>query len=127
MKIEILKNDDVYLRLHKDVFGTDNVKIPEVVYAAKTDDGVIFGFISGNWNFDGSFYMEFAGILTEFRKKGYLRYLNNMLLPNVSYITVTHNDNVVAQKTLLSMGFRVIGCRYDGQFYVEWARRVKNG
>lgn len=127
MKHEVLVNADIYKTLHKQVFGSDDCKIPEVVYIAKTDDDVIFGFISGNWNFDGSFYIEYAGILPEFQKKGYLRHFKKMLLPGVNYITVTHRDNVESQKTLLSMSFKIIGCRFDGEFYVEWARRVKNG
>ena len=124
MEMNILKDNDLYRSLHKTVFGTDDVKVPEIVYLAKNNDNVTFGFISGHWNFDGSFYIEYAGILPEFQKKGYLRYLKQMLFPNVSYITATHNDNAIAQKALLTMGFRVIGCRYDGQFFVEWARRI---
>ena len=124
MKVEILKDKNIYPVLHKAVFGTDDVKTPEIVYVAKNDDNVIFGFISGNWNFDGSFFIEFAGILPDFRKKGYLRYLKNMLMPNISYITTTNSDNSEAIKTLTNIGFKIIGCRYDGQFYVEWARRV---
>lgn len=127
MEVYILKDPDIYNKLHECVFGQYVNRIPEVVYAAKTSDGVTFGFISGNWNFDGSFYLEYAGILPDFRRKGYLRHLKSMLLPNVTYITVTNQDNVLAQKTLLSMGFKIIGCRYDdGGFFVEWARRVKN-
>ena len=128
MKTCLLENKDLYPKLHKQVFGTDDFKMPETVYIAKTDDDVIFGFVSGNWNFDGSFYIEFAGILPEFRTKGYLRHLKSILIPNVNYITVTHQDNILAQKTLLSIGFKIIGCRCDpGGFYIEWARRVKNG
>lgn len=127
MIVEILKDRNIYPKLHESVFGAGDVKAPEVVYIAKNEDGLIFGFMSGNWNFDGSFFIEYAGILPDFRKKGYLRYLKDMLLPQVNYLTTTHNENKEAIKTLTNIGFKIIGCRYDGQFYVEWSRRVNHG
>jgi len=130
MKVEILKDHEKYLELHYQVFGeTPNVTVPDIVYICKADNGDTFGFLSGYKAHDNSFYIQYAGIMPEYRNKGYVRYFKLMLNSNMSYITAVENSNIVAMKTLMSVGFLPIGGRYGGdlKYYVEWARRSDNG
>ena len=128
-RVEILEDKELYSQLHYQVFGTNNGKVPEVVYVAKTKDGVIGGFVAGHWEMTGIFYIEYAGALPEFRRKGWLRYIKMLLDPRISYLTVTEHTHTLIMKTLLSVGFIPVGSRYhDDTFYIEWARQgVKNG
>jgi hypothetical protein len=117
----------VYKWLHGRIFGsTDGLIIPSEVFVAQKDNGDTFGVVSGHWNFDKSFYIQYAGILPEYQKGAYLRHIN-AILKNIgkSFITVTANTNIPAMKTLLAIGFVPIGTRTDvkdGTFYVEWSR-----
>ena len=124
----ILKNKDLYPTLHRAVFGKD-VETPEVVIVHENERGAIVGFVSGHWELDGTFYIEFAGVLPMYQKKGYLRYIKKILDPCVNYLTAVENTNTVTGKTMYALGFIPIGSRYhDDKFYIEWLRRgVKNG
>jgi hypothetical protein len=128
-RCDILNDRDVFAVLYKNVFGKEIGKHPEVVYVGKTSDGVIGGFVAGHWEMGGTFFIEFAGVLPEFRNKGWLRYIKMLLDPCVEYMTMTENTNVTAMKTLLHTGFIPIGSRlWGGTFFIEWVRRgVKNG
>jgi len=127
MKIRELKDKEIYPQLHMHVFGTV-VEAPETVIIGESH-GEIIGFLSGHWELNGTFYIEFAGILPEFQNKGYLRYLKKILDPCVNYLMAVRHDNVVTGKTLYSVGFMPVGSRYhDDTFYIEWLRRgIKNG
>ena len=130
--IEDLKDHTKYLELHQKVFGNiTGITMPDIIYLCKTDDKITFGFVSGHRAYDNSFYIQYAGILPEFRKKGYIRYFKAMLEDNMDYMTATENTNVPAMKTLMAVGFLPIGGRYGGdlKYYVEWSRprRSENG
>jgi ribosomal protein S18 acetylase RimI-like enzyme len=131
MIIETLKDHNQYLDLHRQVFGDNivNVTVPDIVQIVKKDDGEIIGFLSGYEAHDNSFYIQYAGILPEFRKKGFIRHFKSMLSDNTAYITATENTNITAMKTLMAVGFLPIGGRFGGdlKYYVEWARRANNG
>ena len=119
MKITELKDKEIYPQLHMHVFGT-TVQTPETVMIGKVNDEIV-AFVSGHWELNGTFYIEFAGILPEFRKGGYLKYFKRILDPCVNYLTAVRNDNAVAGKTLYSVGFIPVGSRYhDDTFYIEW-------
>jgi hypothetical protein len=128
-KIVLLENKDIYPKLFKEVFGKECRDIPEVVKVAKTKGGVTIGFLAGHWELDGTFYIEYSGVLPEFRNKGWVRYIKLMLDPCINYLTAVENTNIVTGKTLYSLGFIPIGSRYhDNTFYIEWVRRgIKNG
>ena len=132
MIIEILKDHAKYLELHYQVFGeSKKVTIPDIVQVIKKDNGDVVGFLSGYIAHDDSFYIQYAGIMPEFRKKGFIRHFKTMLDDNISYITATENTNTAAMKTLMVTGFLPIGGRYGGdlKYYVEWSRprRSDNG
>ena len=94
MPSKLLKNKDIYPKLHREVFGKD-VETPEVVIVHKNQSGEIVGFVSGHWELDGTFYIEFAGVLPEYQNKGYLRYIKKILDPCVNYLTAVVFINVV--------------------------------
>ena len=130
MIIEALNDHEKYLDLHRQVFGeTQNVTVPDIVKVIKKDNGDTIGFLSGYKAHDNSFYIQYAGIMPEFRKKGYIRHFKMMLNGNTDYITATENTNIPAMKTLMAVGFLPIGGRYGGdlKYYVEWARGSDNG
>ena len=129
VKVSILEDKGIYPELFKATFGKECKDIPEVVRVAKTKDNVIVGFLSGHWELNATFYIEYAGVLPEFRNKGWLRYMKLMLESYVNYLTAVENTNVVTGKALYSLGFIPVGSRYhDNTFYLEWVRRgIKNG
>lgn len=130
MIIETLKDHQEYLNLHYQVFGeTQNITVPDIVQIGRKDNGDTVGFLSGYTAHDNSFYIQYAGIMPEFRKKGYIRHFKLMLNDNTDYITATENTNTAAMKTLIAVGFLPIGGRYgsDLKYYVEWARGSDNG
>ena len=129
MEGQIVEDKSNYPEMFKAVFAKECKDIPEVVRVAKTKEGVVIGFVSGHWELDATFYIEYAGVLPEFRNKGWLRYMKLMLDSYVNYLTAVENTNVVTGKALYSLGFIPVGSRYtDNTFYLEWVRRgIKNG
>lgn len=118
-----------YSELFKEIFNKDCKEIPEVVKYGITKDGEKTGFLAGHWELDGTFYIEYAGILPEYQKKGHLRYLKHIIDPCVNYLTAVENTNVMTGKILYSIGFIPVGSRYhDDTFYIEWLKRgIPNG
>ena len=130
--IEDLKDKRHFLELHQQVFGVmKDIITPDIIKLIKKDNGDTVGFLSGYMAYDNSFYIQYAGIMPEFRNKGFIRHFKSMLEDNVSYITATENTNTAAMKTLMVTGFLPIGGRYGGdlKYYVEWSRprRSDNG
>lgn len=129
MIIEELKDYSKYHELCKEILGITVTEIPDIIIIAKTDDKNIVAFLSGYISYDNSFYIQYAGVLPEYQKKGLTkRYFSSMLDKNITYITIVRNTFIVMMKLLLSMGFIPFGCRYDDkkEFYIEWARRAEN-
>ena len=118
-----------YPELFKRIFLKDCKDIPEVVEYGKTKDGEITGFLAGHWELTGTFYIEYAGILPEYQKKGWARYSRKLIDPCVNYLTAVKNTNVETGRILYAMGFIPIGCRHhDDSFYIEWLKRgISNG
>ena len=128
MKHESVHDLELFSKLDEAEFGVDcpSEKMPDLVEMATDDNGSIIGFIAGHWNYDDSFYIQFAGVVPEHRNNGYTAYLKQMLKSGVSYICVTENTNVAAMRTLLTIGFLPIGMRHGGQqeCFIEWTRRA---
>ena len=128
MKHETITDRETFALMYEAVFGVPYTKekTPDVVMMASDDNSSVVGFLSGFWNYDDSFYIQYAGVVPEFRKKGYAQYLNQMLEDGINYICVTENDNVPAMTTLIKIGFIPIGMRYGGkrECFIEWARRI---
>ena len=70
MKIVETKRD--YPVYYEKVFGAEPSATPKQVFIIENEKCVI-GFVSGHRNFDGLFYIEYAGILPDFQKGFYLR------------------------------------------------------
>ena len=122
MKIEPLKNRADYPALHNLVFGFE-AEAPKVITVLKTDNYDTVGFLSGFWLETGVFYIEYAGVLPEYQLKGYLKYISKMLNAETTYITAVENINVVAIKTLLSIGFIPMGFNMKGgKAFIELQR-----
>lgn len=128
MKHEAVTDRKTFTLMYEAVFGVpyQHDKIPEIVMMATDDNSSVVGFMSGFWNYDESFYIQYAGVTPEHRKNGYAQYLNEMLDDSINYICVTENDNVPAMTTLLKIGFIPIGMRQGGkrECFIEWARRA---
>ncbi|MGB2828059.1 MAG: GNAT family N-acetyltransferase [Dehalococcoidales bacterium] len=130
MKIEAFKDYDKFTELCKEVLGITVTTIPDIIIVAKTDNGNIAAFLSGYISYDNSFYIQYAGVLPEYQKKGLTRsYFTAMLDKDITYITIVENTHIVMMKLLLAMKFIPFGCRHstDNNFYIEWIRRAKNG
>lgn len=127
MKHEAITDPKTFALMYEAVFGVPytHVKVPEVIMMATDDNESVVGFMSGFWNYDDSFYIQYAGVVPEYRKKGYTQYIKEMLEDGINYICVTENDNVPAMTTLLKVGFIPIGMRQGGkrEMFIEWARR----
>jgi ribosomal protein S18 acetylase RimI-like enzyme len=128
MKHETISDPKTFKLMYEAVFGVPYThdKVPEIIMMATDDNSSVVGFMSGFWNYDDSFYIQYAGVVPEYRKKGYTQYLNQMLEDGINYICVTENDNVPAMTTLLKIGFIPIGIRQGGkrECFIEWARRA---
>ena len=121
MKITETKKD--YHIYHKEVFGVEPSKIPNQVFIIENDNYVI-GFVSGHRNFDGLFYIEYAGILPKFQKGYYLRYIESALEKiGGGFVSAVNNQNLETIKILTAMKFVIIGFRtVENKSYVEFAR-----
>ena len=69
-KVSILEDKCIYPELFKSAFDKECKDIPEVVKVAKTKDGVIIGFLSGHWELDATFYIEYAGVCLSLETRG---------------------------------------------------------
>ena len=130
MKVEALKDHGRFLELCKEVLGITVITTPDIVIVAKTDNGNIAAFLSGYISYDNSFYIQYAGVLPKYQKKGLTRrYFSAMLDERITYITIVKNTHIVMMKLLLAMKFIPFGCRHstDNDFYIEWIRRAENG
>ena len=127
MKLEILNDPQEYRRIHQRVFNRTDFKVPPVVIVGRNDNGDIVGFISGFWNNDDSFYIQFAGVLPEYQKGPYLRYLSNCLDNNTNYDMAVENTNTVTLKTVLSIGFIPIGYMSQEDKNFVMLKRKKHG
>ena len=114
----------VYPIYFENIFGHKPSRVPDEVYVVENDNGEAVGFVAGHFTFDESFYIEFAGILKQFQKGPFLRYLEFVLDSiKTSFITATETHNTVTMKILIKMNFIPIGFRTAGdKSYVEWMR-----
>ena len=125
--LETLNDAREYARLHELVFNQPPPIIPAVVTVGRNDRGDIVGFVSGFWNSDDGFYIQWVGLLPEYQRSGYLRYYRLLLSDSVTYDTAVRNTNIVALKTTLSIGFIPIGViQQDNKLYVQ-LKREKHG
>lgn len=126
MKSEPLTDPKMFSLMYEAVFGVPYTreKVPDVIEVATDDNESIIGFMSGFWNYDDSFYIQYSGVVPEYRNKGYSQYMKQMLKDGVTYICVTENDNVPAMRTLLTIGFVPFGIRYGGkrECFIEWRK-----
>jgi hypothetical protein len=124
MKMKRLKNKILFSEYFKDVFGKEPDSMPNIVYVVENNKKEVVGFIGGHKNFDGCFYIEYAGIISKFRKGAYLRNLHFILESlKGSFITAVDNKNTETMRILLSLNFFPIGFRTAGNTsYVEWMR-----
>ena len=116
----LLENYPLY---HEKIFGVEPLKIPDEVFYVKNDHTII-GFISGHRNFDGMFYIEFAGVFPEYQKGSYLRYIESALKRiGGGFITAVNHENFESIKILNAMKFIIIGVRsVDKKLFVEFMR-----
>ena len=126
MKVEILNNEEEYKRIHELVFNRTDIRVPPVVIVGRNNDGNIVAFVSGFWNSDDSFYIQYSGVLPEYQKGGYLRYLVSIFDPHVTYDAAIENTNAIALKTALSVGFLPIGIIYQENKLFVQLKREKN-
>lgn len=120
-------DNELFEQLYIDVFGAEYGErtLPDEIQVGYTDDGEPFGFMSGFWQYDKSFYIQFAGVVGKYRMKGLVKHFKRLLQEGVTYICLAKNDNVNAMKTLLLMGFQPFGGRItDDGYFVEWIRRA---
>lgn len=128
MNIRLLEGyeKETYNHVYEDIFDMSPTSLPAVIYIAETDNKEPIGFVAGHTNFDGSFYIEYAGITKEFRRKGYIRYLNIILGKidgNGHFLCATEHTNTMAMKILISIGFIPIGGRLSNdKYHIEWSR-----
>jgi hypothetical protein len=128
MQIEILEDKEEYKRLHELVFKQSDITVPDVVFIGRNSSGRTVGFVSGFWNSDDHFYIQWAGVLPAYQKRGYLRYFSAILKDDVTYDMAVRNTNVVTLKTVLSVGFIPIGIiQKDLKLYIQVQRGVRNG
>ena len=123
------KEKNNYPELFRQIFNKECKEIPAVVNYGFRKDGTPTGFLAGHWELEDTFYIEYAGILPEFQKKGWVRYIKKLIDPCINYLTAVENTNVETGRILYAIGFIPIGCRYhDDTFYIEWLKRgVQNG
>jgi hypothetical protein len=107
--IETLHDEEEYRRIHGLLFNQPLEKVPPVVQVGRNDTGAIVAFVSGFWIESNHFYIQFSGVLPEYQKAGYLRYLGCVLENNITYDLAIENVNTVAIKIALSVGFVPIG------------------
>lgn len=86
MRIEILNDSEEYKRLHELVFGRLEHDIPQVVKVGYSDSGDAVAFVAGFWISDDHFYIQYAGVLPEYQKRGFLRYFSAVLMSGVTYL-----------------------------------------
>ena len=124
MRVSTLRRSALYPVYFKDIFGHTPDRIPDNIYVVENDNGETVGFVSGHWSFDKSFYIEFAGILKQFRKGPYLRHLEFILDSlKTSFITAVDTHNTETMKILIKMNFIPIGFRSaQDRSYLEWMR-----
>lgn len=124
--LKISTDYELFSKLYLDVFGTEygDRKLPDVLYIGFLDDGEPAGFISGFWQYDKSFYIQFAGVVQKYRMKGLVKHFKQLLQEGITYICITENTNINAMKTLLLTGFVPFGGKFSGgNYFVEWVRR----
>jgi len=115
------KNAD-YPNLYKEVFGKDTDNNPSVVMAVPNGDGFSC-YMAGYWTNPRQFYIQDAGVLPEYRLKGYLKHFVKLMeqFKDIQFLAMTDNQNVAAMKTLLMTNFKPIGGKLiDDIYYVEW-------
>jgi hypothetical protein len=109
MQIEILEDKEEYKRLHELVFKQSDITVPDVVFIGRNSSGRTVGFVSGFWNSDDHFYIQWAGVLPAYQKRGYLRYFSAILKDDVTYDNIkncvvcwfhTDRDNTKRFKTI---------------------------
>jgi hypothetical protein len=128
MRIELLDDKEEYKRLHKLVFGRSDIDVPDVVHVGVRSDGVTVGFVAGFWLANNHFYIQWAGVLPEYQKRGHLRYFKSTLKDDATYDMAIRNDNLVTLKTVLSVGFIPIGCiMKENKLYIQVQRGPKDG
>ena len=127
MKVEILQDDEEYRRIHGLVFNRTDFDVPAVVFVGRNDDGNIVAFISGFWINGDHFYIQFSGVLPEYQKGGYVRYLGGILKDTVCYELSIENINLIALKIALSVNFVPVGMiKQDDKWFVQM-KREKHG
>lgn len=126
MKHETLIDPKMFGLMYQAVFGVPYTLeiVPPVVEVVTEADSIV-GFMAGHWNYDGSFYIQYSGVVPEHRKKGYAHYLKELLDDKTDYVCVTENTNIGAMKTLLDLAFIPMGVRQGGkgECFIEWTRR----
>lgn len=120
--MKIIEDRTGYHAYHKQVFGVEPDRVPEKIFLAKKE--TVVGFVAGHKNFSGEFYIEYAGVLPEYQKLGYLRYISSILNHiGGPFITAVDNENKETVKILISLDFRIIGFRtISNRSYIEFAR-----
>ena len=126
MDIETLKDEAEYKKLHKRIFGT-TVDKPPVVYVGRKHSGDAVAFVAGFWNTDDHFYIQYAGVVPEHQRHGYIRYLSTILDHNVEYSMSVKNTNIQAIKIALSVGFVPVGFYLRHDTYFVQLERGKHG
>ena len=111
-------------KYYQSIFGNEPKLIPEFVYLIHNDDLVI-GFVSGHKNFDGLFYIEHAGILPDFQKLGYVRYLKSAFDHiGGGFVTAVNNENKETIRILVAADFKIVGFKtICEKSYIEFMRQ----
>lgn len=124
MQIEVLENEAEYKQLHRRVFGK-TVDKPPVVYVGRGGSGDAVAFVAGFWNTDDHFYIQYAGVVPEYQKRGYLRYLASIFQNDIEYSMSVVNTNIDALRIALSVGFVPVGFYLRGDTYFVQLERGK--
>ena len=127
MILEPLQDEKEYRRIHELVFNTTPEPLPQHVIVGRNSDRDIVGFISGFWNSNDSFYIQWAGVLPAYQKGAYLRHFGQILDPNTTYDMAVENTNTVTIKLVLSVGFIPIGVILQGNKLFVQLKREKHG
>ena len=124
---EQIKN--VYPELYRKVFDKECEYQPDMVLAVPDGNGFKC-YMAGYWIDKRTFYIQNAGVLPEYRLKGFLKCYKEAVdsFNGVRFLSMTDNNNIVAMKTLLYSGFKPIGGKFiDEIYFVEWLMEAKNG
>ena len=123
MIIETLEDPQEYAKIHETVFGKQPQEIPQECIVGRRVDRTIVAFISGFWLAHNHFYIQWGGVLPEYQGVGYLRHLSDILHDHIEYDMVVQNTNSVMIRTMLKLGFTIIGVMIQqDKLYVQLKR-----